>query len=175
MGKNSCRRWGKVVDARERYLYFVEGVDHWPHWTGARMLIRLQWVRLDQDGKPVETEERYYVTSLTADKLTGEQWIRVLRGHWAVENNCHNTWDAVFEEDDHPWIVKAPRGTLVLMMLRRIAYNVLALMRAVSMRPTNGPLHPWRTLMRWFAVVCVAATHDQLHALRPPRPPPADA
>ena len=38
-----------------------------------------------------------------------------------MENQCHGTWDTVFEEDDRPWIKNEPQGTLVVMLLRRVA------------------------------------------------------
>jgi len=112
----------------------------------------------------LDTDDRYYVTSLSQDVLTGEQWFRVTRGHWAVENNCHHTWDAVFEEDDRRWIVSDPRATLVVMMLRRVAYNVLTLYRAVTLR--SDRLVRWRDLMRWVHLALVAARMRHVEGLR---------
>ena len=105
----------------------------------------------------LDTDDRYYITSLTQDALTGEQWIRVTRGHWAVENNCHHTWDAVFQEDD-------PRAALVVMMLRRIAYNILTLFRSVTLRSDRQT--PWRDLMRWIHLALVAAQRRHVEGLR---------
>jgi hypothetical protein len=42
-------------------------------------------------------------------------------------NQCHQTWDTAFREDDKPWVVKDPKGAVVLMLLRRLNYNALAL------------------------------------------------
>jgi hypothetical protein len=80
---------------------------------------------------------RYFVCSLPIDALTGQQWLLAVRRHFTVENDCHNTWDKILREDDHPWIVAgdgACQGTVNVMLLRRIAYNLLALFRSVTQR-----------------------------------------
>jgi hypothetical protein len=51
--------------------------------------------------------------------------LRVVRLHWGVENNGHNSFDTVFVEDDKPWIEDCPQGALAVLLLRRIAYNLL--------------------------------------------------
>jgi len=72
-----------------RSVYVTPETGLWPHWAGARALVLVRCDRLDDDGEVLESDERYYLTSLAPDALTGEQWFRVTRGHWAVENNCH--------------------------------------------------------------------------------------
>jgi predicted transposase YbfD/YdcC len=105
-----------------------------------------------EGGKLVEQEDRYYLSSLPAEQLSPEQWLRVVRGHWGVENECHNTWDKIFREDDHPWFEAgqdAPQGALVVLLLRRIAYNLLTLFRSVTQRSDQNRQMPWKDLMRW--------------------------
>ena len=103
---------------------------------------------------------------ISSHALSSKQWLRVVRSHWAVENNCHHTWDAVFREDDHPWIEKDPQGMVVVMLLRRIAYNLLALFRSVSQRSEERRQTPWRDLLRWLGQALLAATEDDLSGLR---------
>ena len=149
-----------------RSVYLAEDIGAWPAYAGHRAVVRIRRDRLDDDGQVLDTDDRYYITSLSRDALTGEQWIQVTRGHWAVENNCHHTWDAVFREDDRPWIVAEPRATLAVMLLRRIAYNILTLYRSVTMRSAGSQMAAWRDLMRWIHNALIAATRRQVEGLR---------
>ena len=59
----------------------------------------------------------------------------------------HQILDGAFAEDDHPWITSNPRGALVVVMLRRIAYTVLTLFRSVTQRSDERRHMPWKGLM----------------------------
>ena len=154
-----------------RSVYLADETGIWPHWTGARSVVLVRCDRLDDDGEVIDSDERYYITSLAMEALTGAQWIRVARGHWGVENNCHHTWDAVLREDDRPWIRSVPEGTLVVMMLRRVAYNVLTLYRSVTQRSSTRRLTPWRDLLRWIHHALVMAQPWHVEGLRPRKLP----
>jgi hypothetical protein len=77
----------------------------------------------------------------------------------------HHTLDTAFAEDDRPWIEADPHGMLAVLLLRRIAYTLLALFRAAS-RIDDGRAIRWRVLLTWVRDVLVAATEDQLAGLR---------
>jgi predicted transposase YbfD/YdcC len=69
-------------------------------------------------------ETRYYLSSLEPDERTPEQWIDIIRGHWAgVENRLHWRKDALLLEDKtrsrNPNIVGA------LMLLRNAILPLL--------------------------------------------------
>jgi len=98
--------------------------------------------------------------------LAKEQWLRVVRQHWAVENQCHGTWDMAFEEDDRPWIKNEPRGILVVMLLRRMAFNMLALFRSVTQRSWERRRTPWRNIMRWMHHAVTGIEEQELDSLR---------
>jgi hypothetical protein len=51
-----------------------------------------------------------------------------------VENHVHWTLAAIFQEDERPFFPSEPKGTAVVMVLRRIAYNLLALFRSITLR-----------------------------------------
>lgn len=44
----------------------------------------------------VSIQEKYYISDL---KLIGEEFARVVRGHWSIENNLHWMLDVHFRED----------------------------------------------------------------------------
>ena len=83
-----------------------------------------------------------------------------------MENGCHHTFDAVFREDDRPWIPSNPQGTLVVQMLRRIAYNLLTLFRSVTLRSESARAIPWRELMRTIVLALTLARLEDLDGLR---------
>ena len=83
-----------------------------------------------------------------------------------TRHDCHNTWDTAFAEDDRPWIVASPQGTVVMMLLRRIAYNMLALYRAVTQRAEEKRRTPWKALLRWMRDMLVALDEEDLAGLR---------
>ena len=133
-------------------------------WPQVKTILRVHSERV-RDGQVVASEDRYFISSLRVTELTADQWLSLVRHHWAVEI-CHWTLDAIFREDEHPWIETDPRGALVFMLLRRIAYNLLALFRSVTQRSDEQRAMPWRQLLRWLYNTLIAATRDQLLGLR---------
>ena len=99
-------------------------------------------------------------------ELTPKQWLILVRSHWAVENNCHHTFDTVLEEDKRPWIVKDPQGMVVLLILRRLAYNIMAFFRSVTQRSEDKRNLPWRTLQTWILAMTMALLEKDLLGLR---------
>jgi len=77
------------------------------------------------------------------------------------------TWDMAFEEDDRPWIRNAPRGTLVVMLLRRMAFNMPALFRSVTQRSEEKRRTPLKDIMRWMHHAVVGIEVQELGSLRP--------
>ncbi len=159
-----------------RRLYLTNELAGYLNWSHLRTVLRVQLEKMDvRTGEILEIEEeekeRYYLSSLEAQVLSPEQWLAAVRQHWGVENNCHNTWDKIFVEDDHPWIVcdkkgNGPRGAVVVMLLRRIAYNMLALFRSVTQRSDQRRLTPWNDVIRWVYGTLIAATEKDLQGLR---------
>jgi predicted transposase YbfD/YdcC len=66
------------------------------------------------------TEVRYFIGS---KKMGARKYARVLRGHWAIENNLHWQLDITFGEDDST-ITKRNAGAN-FAVLRRIAISLL--------------------------------------------------
>jgi len=105
-------------------------------------------------------------TSLPASRLTCAQWLRLVRLMWGVENAVHCTLDKSMREDEHPWIKANPKAALVIALLRRIAYNLLALFRSVTLRSEHSRSTPWKRLMRWVELALLTATHHDVAGLR---------
>jgi hypothetical protein len=149
-----------------RRLYITEEMARFDGWEHLRTVIRIESETRTRDGDVVGRENRYKISSMSRVALGDGQWLRVARLHWGVENNCHNTFDTALSEDDKPWIEDCPRGALAVLLLRRIAYNLLALFRSVTLRSEERRAMPWTDLLRGFAYAFVALTEAHLDGLR---------
>jgi len=120
---------------------------HWD-WPHLKHVLRIRSQVIDpKTGTLDHVENRYFVTNVHEGRFTKDQWLELIRRHWNVENNCHNIWDRIYREDDRVWI-REPKGMLVVQLLRRFAYNLLALFRSVTQRSAKKREMPWKTLMR---------------------------
>ncbi|MBK9000675.1 MAG: hypothetical protein IPM35_33550 [Myxococcales bacterium] len=74
-------------------------------------------------------------------------------------------------------IEQNPRATVVVMVLRRIAYTLLALWRGVTLRSEQQRTRPWRELMHdiWLGAVQATAQFPCGSSPRDRRLPPAPA
>ena len=152
---------------RSVYVETIE--DGWMDWDHLRTCVRFVSERLDKDGNVTSTDERYYISSLPADRFLASRWNLLLRRRWAVENECHHTFDTVFAEDDRRWIETDPVGALVIVILRRIAYSMLAFYRALTLRSEERRYPSWKDLLTRIFVALMAATTDVVLGLRPRR------
>lgn len=134
------------------------------HWAHLRSVVRVQAEVRRDDGTVLSVEDRYFATNLRQGRFTAPQWLRVVRGHWRVENECHGIYDRMFREDERPWLHHA-HGMLVIELIRRIVVNALDLYRRVSRRDRRTP-QPWANLISWLHVALVAATSAQVAGLR---------
>lgn len=133
-------------------------------WEHAKTLLCVTMKRR-VDGAIVETQRRYYASSLPAEQLSAEQWLYVARAHWSVETT-HQVLDTSFAEDERPWIRSNAKGMLALIVLRRIAYTLLTLYRSVTQRSEEKRERPWRELFEVVRDALVASTEATLEALR---------
>jgi hypothetical protein len=150
-----------------RRVFITEHMAGFDGWKHLRTVLRVESVTLDAKGRTAAHDNRYFIASLPASRLTAKQWLTLVRLHWGVENNCHHTLDTAFEEDDRPWIQSDPRGMLAVAILRRLAYNLLTLFRSVTQRSDERRATPWLELLRWVYNAIIAATDADVAALRP--------
>ena len=150
-----------------RRVYITEQMAGFEGWEHLRTVLRVESETLDAKGHRAAYENRYFVVSMPASRLTPKQWLLLVRLHWGVENNCHHTLDTAFEEDDRPWIESDPRGMLVVALLRRLAYTLLTLFRSVTQRSDERRATPWLDLLRHFYNAIISATDADLATLRP--------
>lgn len=148
-----------------RRLYVTEEMSGWG-WQHLRTVLRVESETLDPKGQRIAYDNRYFVSSLPRSRLSHTQWLRVVRLRWAVENECHHTLDAVFREDEKPWIETDPQGALVVALLRRVALNLLALFRSVTQRSSERRATPWRKLLGALRLMLLTLTEHEAIGLR---------
>ncbi len=134
----------------------------WPH---AKAFLLVEYAKV-RNGVVVEREDRLYVSSFDPRRLTTAQWLLLVRSHWGVENNNHHTYDTAFAEDHRPWIEADANGMLAVLVLRRIAYTLLALFRSVTQRSDDNRAIRWRALLAWVRDALVAALPEHTMNLR---------
>ena len=120
----------------------------------ARQLVRVERLTTDRSGVQCSEGNRYFVTNLPTGRLDGRAWLQVIRAYWRIENNGNWTADAIWNEDARrtPWC-RVPTAVFSLSLLRMIAMNVVAVLRALSRAGYTS------TTLQWATVV------DQIRAL----------
>jgi predicted transposase YbfD/YdcC len=122
--------------------------DGHPDYPSARQLIRVERVAATDEETTVGN--RYFVGSMPAEKMSAKNAWTVARAHWRCENEGHWTADAIWEEDARrtPWTTH-PSGVLSVGILRALAINILAVLRAMSRidyaRKVQKP--PWKAVI----------------------------
>jgi predicted transposase YbfD/YdcC len=99
-------------------------------FPGARMLLGVHQTHLKSDGTQ-SSEWRYFVTSLRTVELSFKHLLKLVRLHWAIENQHHWTLDVVLQEDVRQPCRASASSLEVTAWLRTLAYNLLAVWRAL--------------------------------------------
>jgi len=110
-------------------------------------LVRV-WRKRTKDSPVEHLEDRIYATNLLpSHRIRGKHILPLIRSHWRIENELHGTLDIELREDDDGW-VRRGYGLINTGLLRVMAYNLLAIARAVHLRGTT-PI-AWRRLRDWL-------------------------
>jgi len=124
-------------------------------WTHARQLVRVRRVTAGDAPDDKTTGDRYYVSSETPEQLGAKEAQVLSRMHWRCENEGHWTSNTMFKEAARRApLSRHPVGVLVGTLVRMLAQNVLAVMRALSLLRTDAKkklVKPtWRAVMDHF-------------------------
>lgn len=141
---------GKRIQRRLYVDYEMAGYHDWHH---LKQVWRVEQISESDDGK-VGCEERYFLSSLHQGRLTPEQILLVVRGHWRVENDCFWSLDMQWKEDSAP-CCRTGRSTEILSWIRLMAYNLVQLLRRRHLRkkrPDGKRERPpaWKDVFDWI-------------------------
>lgn len=87
-------------------------------WAELETIVMIRAHR--QEGKKVETKDRYFISSLQAN---AHRLLAAKRSHWGVENELHWTLDVAFREDVHR--LGMGNGPANFALLRHLATSLL--------------------------------------------------
>jgi hypothetical protein len=162
----------EVVSSKKRVVRHltVLPVKPTPHknqsiWPEVKAVLKV-YSETFENGERTGTKTRYYVTSLASDALAPILYLQMVIWRWGVES-CHQILDTAFAEDKRPWITSDAQGTLVVMLLRRVAYTVMTLFRSVSQRSEDKRVMSWPKLMERFKDVLKWACPEIVEGFRP--------
>jgi predicted transposase YbfD/YdcC len=122
------------VTEKEEYLALVRKHQI---WKGLRSVVRIVSQRIF--GEKIETQTRYFISSLPADAKT---ILKVKRSHWKIENQLHWVLDMAFREDESR--VRKDHSAENLAVLRHIALNLLK-----QEKTATGGIHTKRLQAGW--------------------------
>jgi predicted transposase YbfD/YdcC len=134
-------------DRRERRtLRASTALTGYVDWPGAAQVFRVERRVVDTSTGEIHLEMVYGVTSLAADRADARALLRLLRGHWTIENRSHWVRDVTFDEDRS----RARSGAIpqVMAAFRNLAISLLRLAGFASIAAATRRLAalPWKAL-----------------------------
>ena len=117
-GKNHGRVESRICDVISvAHMAQNSGKDN---WMGLKTIIRITSERKIMATQKIEKEQRYYISS---SELDADEFNRIVRSHWSIENKLHWTLDVVFGEDTSR--KRAGNAAANVSTLRKMAFNLL--------------------------------------------------
>ena len=92
-------------------------------WPGLAQVYEYHIQRHNTNMGEITHQTQYGITSLTPEKASAEDLLKIRRGHWTIENKLHWVRDVIFEEDaSHARTGSIPH---VMAALRNTAISIL--------------------------------------------------
>jgi hypothetical protein len=106
-----------------RALVVSSDLNAWAQWPSLGQVGQLTYTCTCK-GK-ITCETSYIITSLTKEQASPGELLRLIRGHWGIENRVHWVRDVTFDEDRSQ--VRVGSGPQVMAALRNSALGLLRL------------------------------------------------
>ena len=141
---------GKMI---QRRLFRTLEMQSYHEWNHLKQVWRVEQITSDKSGK-TQSENRYFLSSLPQGRLSPEQILLVVRGHWRVENDCFWSLDMQWKEDSAPWC-RTGKSTEILSWIRLMAYNLVQKLRRKTLTrklPDGSRKTPpaWNDVFAWI-------------------------
>ena len=88
----------------------------------------------------------YGCTSLSKERASAERLLKLVRGHWTIENRSHWVKDVTFDEDrsqvgkgNIPQVMTALRNTVMGLLRKAGESNIAAACRKFAAQPQAAP------------------------------------
>jgi predicted transposase YbfD/YdcC len=95
-------------------------INDYKHWAGLQSIVKVVSERRILQSDKVETDTRYFITSLPGD---AQSILHAVRAHWQIENSLHWVLDMAFREDESR--VRKDHAPENMAILRQCALNLL--------------------------------------------------
>ena len=140
----------------------IAGYNGWGHLRQAWLVLQ---THVDDLGRILKREERFFLSNLPAGRLNAKGILAVVRAHWRIENESNLPLDVQWREDHGVWCTTGA-SAYVLGLIRLIACNLVMHLRLRHLRPPWASRRwsppPWRRL---FAALALALTSNWLPEL----------
>lgn len=114
-------------------------------WPGQRQVLAVERERICVRTGEVEGETVYGVTSLGPERADAVQLLKLVRGHWHIENRSHWVRDVTFDEDRSqvrvgsiPEVMAALRNTVIGLIRTTGTTQIAATTRRLAARPWDA-------------------------------------
>lgn len=109
---------GRIETRKTTVIHDVAWLQDRHKWPGLNSVVVVESTR--QTGDKIETETRFYITSLVlVAALVGP----IIRSHWAIENSLHWVMDMVFRDDECR--VRTENAPANFTTLKHMAHNLI--------------------------------------------------
>jgi len=95
-------------------------INDYKSWENLTCIVKVTSERRLLDTGKIETDTRYFISSLEAD---AQQLLHAVRAHWQVENSLHWVLDMAFHEDDSR--VRKDHAPENFAVMRQFALNLI--------------------------------------------------
>ena len=109
---------GRIETRRYWITSDIEWLGATASWSNLQSIGMVESCR--EMGDKVESETRYFLTSVPCD---GVRFAQAVRQHWGIENSLHWVLDVSFDED--ACRIRTDKGAQTFSVLRHIALNLL--------------------------------------------------
>jgi len=138
---------GRIETRKTTVIHDVAWLQERHNWPGLKSIVMVESTR--EIGNKIETETRFYITSLALiAALVGP----IIRSHWAIENSLHWVMDMVFRDDECR--VRTENAPANFTTLKHMAHNL------IRKAPGKESLRLRRKVAAWdddFLVSLIAA------------------
>jgi predicted transposase YbfD/YdcC len=139
-------QWSRHGNRMEvRRLWASTALNDYLNWPGLKQVLQIER-EVEQKGQR-ESQVRYAITSL-GPKTGVRKILRLVRGHWAIENKLFRVRDVTLGEDasqirkgSAPQVMAALRNTVIALFRQSGAANIAAAIRE------NAWMHNGSTLV----------------------------
>lgn len=121
IGACQCNRHGDRQETRA--LVVSSDLNEWANWPYLGQVGELTYT-CERGGK-ISRETSSIITSLTPQQASPQKLLKLVRGHWGIENRLHWVRDVTFDEDRSQ--VRCGSGPQTMAAMRNAAIGLLRL------------------------------------------------